>query len=241
MALKMTPPEGLEGMDRQLFDIIKDDETGTEIITALNPVARRALLGYHGKDTLIRSLTIVAELVLIGSEYTNAIKGKISEIYITTLIEISSLFTFKFRKVRRVGFPDDVPEIKRIQIKSVVHFPKNSLPVKTSLNKNLSTLFVPESPNYPRVDFFIWDSTRQVLMGFQVTVQNPISKHSKLESSRKWELFCYGKEKQTPMELYWVAPKYCVGKETGPVCDDSIILFEDLASDFPALGKLLLV
>ena len=77
-------------------------------------------------------------------------------------------------------------------------------------------------------------------MGFQVTVKNPISKHSKLESSREWELFCFGKEKQTPMELYWVAPKRCVGKDTGPVWDDSIILFEDLSNDFPALGILFL-
>ena len=49
MLLGVSPPEGLIGMDKIFFDIIKDDDSGHEIITALNPVARRALLCYHGK------------------------------------------------------------------------------------------------------------------------------------------------------------------------------------------------
>jgi hypothetical protein len=101
MALRLSPPEGLEGMDRQIFDII-DDEDGHEIITALNPVARRALLGYYGRS-LMTSLGLVAELILKGDEYTNAIKGKISEIYITTMLELSQLFAFQFRKVENIA------------------------------------------------------------------------------------------------------------------------------------------
>ena len=68
MALKMPPPIGREGMDRLLFDIIKDDETGTKIITALNPVARLALLEYHDKESLMSSLTAVAGHVLASTE-----------------------------------------------------------------------------------------------------------------------------------------------------------------------------
>ncbi|XJO77866.1 hypothetical protein BDV3_002391 [Batrachochytrium dendrobatidis] len=48
MAFRMVPPEINVGMDRQLFDIVSD-EHGAKIITALNPVARRSLLAYHGK------------------------------------------------------------------------------------------------------------------------------------------------------------------------------------------------
>ena len=43
MARGLSPPKELKGMDRELF-VIMDDEDGHEIITALNPVARRALL-----------------------------------------------------------------------------------------------------------------------------------------------------------------------------------------------------
>ena len=47
MALELSPPEGLVGMDRQLFDIVLNDEN-ERVISALNPIARRAILAYHG-------------------------------------------------------------------------------------------------------------------------------------------------------------------------------------------------
>ena len=114
----------------------------------------------------------------------------------------------------------------------------NKLPPKTSFQKNITTLFVPDSPTYPRFDFFLWDSGREVMMGFQVTVQNPFSGHQKMTNLQSWQRFCFGNSKQTPMELYWVVPECCVGTNTDSVENDSIILFEDLISDFPALGKL---
>ncbi|KAK6093400.1 hypothetical protein MT418_006026 [Batrachochytrium dendrobatidis] len=239
MALRLSPPEINIGMDRQLFNII-EDEDGHKIITALNPVARRALLGYHGRG-LMTCLGFLAEIVLKGTYYPNSIKGKISEMYITTMLELSQLFTFEFRKVAniaKIGSPEDSTERKSIEIKSVVRFLTNKLPPKTSFHKNVTSLFVPESPNYPRFDFFLWDSQRQVMMGFQVTVHNPFSDHPKMTNSQTWQRFCFGNSKQTPMELYWVVPKRCIGTDTASVVDDSIILFEDLISDFPALGKL---
>ena len=241
MALSMPPPKLKVGMDRQIFDIVPE-VGGKDIITALNPVARDALITYHGKN-LMTSLGFVAEIVLKGTDYTNAIKGKISEMYITTMLELSPLFAFEFRKVAniaKIGLPDDTTERKSIEIKSVVHFLTNKLPPKTSFHKNLTTLFVPDSPNYPRFDFFLWDSERQVMMGFQVTVLNPFSDHPKMTNSQIWQRFCFGNSKQTPMELYWVVPKRCIGADTASVVNDSIILFDDLISDFPALGKLIL-
>ena len=243
MALGLSAPEIVVGMDRQLFSIIEDGDT-TYIITALNPIARDALITYHGQG-LVTSLGVVAEIVLKGAEYPNSIKGKISEMYITTMLELSPLFAFQFRKVAniaKIGLPDDATERKSIEIKSVVHFSRNKLPPKTSFHKNLTTLFVPDSPNYPRFDFFLWDSKpkRQVMMGFQVTVLNPFSDHPKMTNSQTWQRFCFGNSKQTPMELYWVVPKCCIGADTASVVNDSIILFEDLISDFPALGKLIL-
>ncbi len=43
------------------------NEDRHETITALNPIARQALLGYHGQD-LTSSLAFVAELVLTGNQ-----------------------------------------------------------------------------------------------------------------------------------------------------------------------------
>ena len=246
MALGLSPPAVSVGMDRQLFDIIEDRESGDEIITALNPVARGALIHFHGQG-LTTPLGVVAEIVLKGPDYTNNVKGKISEMYITAMLELSRLFCFKFRKVANIsaiGSPSDSPGEKKIEIISVVHFLTNKLPTKTSFRKEFTTLFVPQSPTYPRFDFFIWDASRQLLMGFQVTVLNPFYKHTKMTNSQDWQRFCFGTAKQTPMELYWVVPKCCIGNDTLSLKlshkADFIIVFEDLISDFPALGKLVL-
>ena len=241
MALSMAPPRIDVGMDRQLFDIVSS-ESGEQIISALNPVARDALITYHGQS-LLTSLGLAAELILKGKEFPNAIKGKISEMYITTVLELSQLFPFRFRKIKdiaKIGLPGDSFKLMSIEIKSVVHFLTNKLPPKVSFRKDVTTLFVPDSPNYPRFDFFIWDSDRLLLMGFQVTVLNPFYDHPKMTNLKLWQTFCFGKSKQTRMELYWVVPKCCVGKKTDSVVNDSIILFDDLVSYFPALGKLVL-
>jgi hypothetical protein len=58
-----------------------------------------------------------------------------------------------------------------------------------------------------------------------------------MTNSQMWQRFCFGNATQTPMELYWVTPKSCVGTTTESVANDFIILFEDL-SDFPALANL---
>jgi hypothetical protein len=76
-------------MDRQVFDIVLD-EFGQQIITVLNPVARRALLEYHGQS-LIASLGFVAEIVLRESGYTNDTRGRIIAKYITTADRVGNV------------------------------------------------------------------------------------------------------------------------------------------------------
>ena len=215
MALCMDRPVIDIGMDQQLFDIIQDEE-GHEIIIALNPVARQALISFH-RQGLLTSIGCVAEIVLNGIDYPNSLKGKVSEMYITTMLELSLHFAFQFRKVAniaKIGFRGDFPGRKSFEIKSVVHFLKNKLPPTKSFRKNVTTLFVPESPNYP---FFLWDSSGQLMMGFQVTVLNPFSKHPKMANSQMWQQFCFGNSKQTPMELYWIVPKCCIGSDNASI------------------------
>jgi hypothetical protein len=97
------------------------------------------------------SLGLVAEIVLNG-DYD-------SVMYITNMLELSQLFDFQFRKVAnidKIGSPVDTIEKRTIKIKSAVHFLTNKLPPRTSFQKNLTTLFVPDSPTYPNYDFFLW-------------------------------------------------------------------------------------
>ncbi|OAJ44408.1 hypothetical protein BDEG_27636 [Batrachochytrium dendrobatidis JEL423] len=151
----------------------------------------------HGKfcDKLSEEKKLNLKECISRKDYPNTIKGKISEMYITTMLELSQLFSFQFRKVSniaKIGLQEDSPLRKSIEIKSVVHFLRNKLPPKTSFQKNVTTLFVPESPNYPRFDFFLWDSDRQLMMGFQVTVLNPFSEHPKMTNSQMWQIFASG-------------------------------------------------
>ncbi|KAJ3322127.1 hypothetical protein HDV06_003578 [Boothiomyces sp. JEL0866] len=240
MALCMSPPEIDVGMDHQLFDIVQNED-GSKVITALNPIARRALLAYHGKG-LITSLGMVAEIVLQEDDYTNDTKGRIIEKYITTVLELSQRLSFQYREITCSGLSVALPK-RHVKIKSIVHFAKNGMPPQSSFNRNVNTLYVPESPNYPGFDFFIWDSARQRLMGFQVTVLNPFTNHSKMNSKgqsnnyNRWQNFCYGN--LTSIELYWIVPQSCVGEKPQSV-DDYVIFLEDLCDDFPALTNVVL-
>ncbi|KAJ3308025.1 hypothetical protein HDV04_001944 [Boothiomyces sp. JEL0838] len=242
MALCLSPPKIKIGMDRQLFDIVQNED-GSKVITALNPVARDALITYHGKG-LITSLGMVAEIVLKGADYSNDTKGRIIEKYITTTLELAQIFSFKCRKTTKKGLSKVASKEERIEIDNVVHFAKNGMPPKSSFKVDITTLFVPESPNYPGVDFFIWDSVLQRLMGFQVTVLNPFTNHSKMDSDgqsnnyKEWQGFCYGNS-TTPIELYWIIPECCVGNNTKDM-NDYVIILEDLHNDFPSLKTLFL-
>lgn len=239
MALDIAPPVGIIGMDRQLFDIIVNDQ-GRTIITALNPVARYALFLYHGEG-FFDSLTLVVEIVL-RDDYANDVKGRIVEKYIMVVLQVSKRFSFTFREAKTSSLSTKV-SAQAIKIEDVIRFSGNGLPIARLFNCKLSTLFVPKSPNYPGYDFFIWDHIRQKLMAFQVTVLNPFSNHSKAsaasENCQLWLDFCYGTSKQNPIEIYWIIPKGCVGRPKN-LNKCRVILMDDLHSDFPGLKCLTL-
>ncbi|KAI8895287.1 hypothetical protein BC833DRAFT_529645, partial [Globomyces pollinis-pini] len=237
MALGLSPPEGLEGMDRQIFDII-DDGNGHEIITALSPVGRDALITYYGRD-LVTPLGLAAELVFQGG-FTNDTKEIIIEKYIITMLEISKLFSFKPRKIKKNGcLSKKKGTAKYIEIAEVIHFSGNKLPLQNTFRTGSKTMFVPQSPNYPGFDFYIWDPVGGVLMGFQVAVKNPITKNLEKSGARMnqqmWLDFCGTTE---PMDEYWIVPRTCIGKPTN--LNRQVILLEKLHHEFPALKKLLI-
>ncbi len=127
-----------------------------------------------------------------------------------------------------------------IEIKDIVYFSGNKLPPKHLFNQRVITLFVPRSPNYPGLDYFIWNPVDLVLMAFQITVKNPFTTHPKIDGMSKncalWLDFCFDGLEKKPMEVYWIIPKSCVGQPKD--CKDRVILLEDLWGDFPALQKL---
>ncbi|KAI3659465.1 hypothetical protein MP638_004527 [Amoeboaphelidium occidentale] len=241
MALGLSPPASITGMDRQLFDIISDNE-GNAIISALNPIARFALLTYHNEG-LINSFNLVAELVFKSGDYTNDTKGRLVEKYIVNMLEQTKRFRFSCYQTTYYGLNNTIAANHNIVIENVVSFAGNKVPTQSSFNMNTTALFIPESPNYPGFDFFIWDSARKKLMGFQITIRNPFTTHGKMNSTgpncQRWKTLCFGDSNHADMDLYWIIPKECVGTNTTAVTD-YVIKLEDLHNDFTALSKLVL-
>lgn len=96
MTLGLAPPQTKTGMDRQIFDIILDNN-GHKIITALTPLARIVMVSHHG-DKLLTPLSMVAEIILSSSDYTNDVKGRVLEKYLLATMEIIKSFSFEFKE-----------------------------------------------------------------------------------------------------------------------------------------------
>jgi hypothetical protein len=237
MALGLNPPNLKVGMHYQIFDIVKDN-SGQKLIISMNPVARDALIAYHGVG-LLSNLRMVAELVLENPDYTNDMKGRILEKYVITEIEICKRFSFLSRKKIQQGM-STASNKQTFQLQNIIHFGGQNLPsIISRFNKKLTTLFIPDSSNYPGFDFFIWDPQALKILGFQVTVVNPFIKHSKIDvfpNCISWVEFC-GTE--NAMDIYWIIPGACVPNGySKKAVGHSVILFEELQNDYPALSKL---
>ncbi|ORY41632.1 hypothetical protein BCR33DRAFT_718786, partial [Rhizoclosmatium globosum] len=224
MALGLIRPEILVGMDRQLFDIIREPKEGrpyefNELIVALNPVARRLLMVYHDKD----------------------VKGRIAEKYLLTTMELLKKFSFKYNLKVKAGL-GALQYDRSIEFTEIIPFSGHKLPPSTSFTSNRSTLFIPESVNYPGYDFFIWDSKTKVISAFQVTIRNPFHSHAKIDSGSakenciNWRSYCSA----TASDVYWVIPEGCVGSKSNNAVGNRVVLFESLTNQFPALENLIL-
>ncbi|KAJ3340403.1 hypothetical protein HDU83_007091 [Entophlyctis luteolus] len=214
MALGLTRPDGLVGLDWQLFDIIRQPKEGhpdkfDEFIVAFNPVARRSLMDYHGQD-LLTSPCLVTELVLYGSRTQD--EGRIAEKYLVSTMELLKKFSFQTKPSTVVVF-----------------------------QSKMLYLFVPESVAYPGYGFFIWDSKSSELLAFQVSVVKPFYEHPKFDSTaasencQNWSVFCDAKA----VHVYWVIPEGCIGgSKTKKAVGNNVVLFESLWKDYPSLERL---
>ncbi|KAI3659379.1 hypothetical protein MP638_001301 [Amoeboaphelidium occidentale] len=241
MVLGVAPPNITIGMDRQLLDIVKDTD-GHQTIVALNPVARDALISFHG-ELLIDPFRLVTEVVLgRGGYFTNDTKGRSVESYITMMLEVTKRFSFQSKKTTTTGLSTTDAVSKNLDIESVIKFAGNKLPSRSLFARGLTTSFIPKSSNYPGLDFFIWNPHNETLMAFQVTVKGSFTSHPKIDGNsdncKLWLDFCYGDLVQKPMEIYWIIPQSCVGKPKN--FHDRVIILEDLWDAFPALQKLTL-
>lgn len=147
-------------------------------IYPITPLAKKVLISFWKElDSKMDKLT---QLVFQSpvSEVSVDVKGRTLEKYIQHQIAKHKKIEWKIYKIDSEVKPSDW---KREKISladfSVIYFDGNKLPGK--VNWMSPTLFIPTSPNYPDVDLFLWAPISKTLYPVQITLVDPISKHSR--------------------------------------------------------------
>ncbi|CAG8656046.1 6654_t:CDS:2 [Racocetra fulgida] len=211
MALKAIITSYIDyGLNRQFMYKIKINNTKFETYVAIHPIAEQAIKNSHSSDQHFKNeLERVASTIFEGS-YSNDVKGRLAETYITTILEIDKRVQFKITGKQKTQNP--VYNLKR-QLQTVVKFLGNSLPFE-NVDLSKTTFFLPLSPNYPGVNFLIWDHEKKLLFAFQITIGNlkdHYESRNKFTANRsdslvnKWAELC--KIKKIKVIFVWFAPE----------------------------------
>jgi hypothetical protein len=86
MALESSVPDRKDGLDRQLFAIIKN-QRNENILSTINPIARMVFFEYHGLG-LVSALGASLEKILKNVDLTNDLKRRVIALYFITRIEL---------------------------------------------------------------------------------------------------------------------------------------------------------
>src|SRR2546430_1772637 len=89
-------------------------------------------------------------------------------------------------KFRKFGKPINVLD-KSIVFDIVYRFAGNNIPSGFDFTSYKNALIIPESPNYPGVDFLIWDLEDETLLVFQIAI-------SKLNDRKNADNFTKGSD-----------------------------------------------
>ncbi|CAG8822796.1 34920_t:CDS:2, partial [Gigaspora margarita] len=184
------------------------------------PLARRAIINSHKQHPLHELKDIVSTIFRSSNGYSNDTKGRLVEL--------------------KPGGNSPVYN-NVMNMHKVIKFMGNSTPVE-SFDVNLHTLFIPLSPNYPGVDFLIWDTTCKLLFAFQVAISSPTShrksKNKFMEGENslksKWVTLC--RINKDHVKFVWLVPDSFISSDKN---NDSLYLsFSSIKNQFPALGDL---
>lgn len=147
-------------------------------IRSTTPLARKLLSSFWrelgGAMDKLTQIVFKAPVKEISAD----VKGRTLEKYIQRQLAQNKTVKWYIFKIDSKSAP---VHWKRIQIfiedPRVVYFDGNKLPSK--VNWSESIIFIPTSPNYPDVDVFLWSPASKTLHPVQITVVDPISKHSR--------------------------------------------------------------
>lgn len=235
MALGVSANMILIELEKRLLCVTKDDDF-KQLFVPVNPLARTAVLDVHGSD-LISHIQKVAESQLCYRR-ASAENERIVKLYIKTLLEIRRNFKFTFYRTNENGVCVTAALERSIHFSDIVRFPGMNVSSQSTFKKNLATLFIPESLNFHGFDFCLWDAERQVLICFQICLQEPSTSRGNInrahENCISWKTFCFNDPEATGMEFYWILPRSIFGTST-MAFGDNIIILDRLCDFFPSI------
>ncbi|KAF0528499.1 hypothetical protein F8M41_013123 [Gigaspora margarita] len=245
MMLGSSKPGAIYGMNRQFMyekSVSKTDEGGDtnairKTIVAIHPLAQQAIIDCHPEHPF-NELRDMVSAVFNQDEYSNDTKGRFAELYIKMLLEYTKTCEFKIRK------PGRNRTDLNFKLSQIIKFIGNDIPTE-SFNLEKNALFLPQSDNYPGVDFLIWDHYSKILFSFQVTIGS-LANHRKSRDDfmtgkdgkdslkNKWATLC--NTKGNKVKFIWLAPDDILKNDKSK--DSLHLLFSDIKNQFPVLGDL---
>ncbi|GBB85238.1 hypothetical protein RclHR1_01180015 [Rhizophagus clarus] len=250
MILQTDSPANRYGMNRQFMHVSVASFQGAneeiKTIVANCPFIRITIIHIHGKE-IIKDLRETTSVILQDNKFTNKIKERITSSYITTILDIVRKFNFRCWKF---GKPSLEVFDKSIVFDKAFRLIDNDVPSYSMYDFKVhqNVLFIPESPNYPGVDFLIWNFEDKILFAFQIAI-------SKLNDRKNADNFTKGRNSpslknkwanlfeidESNVYFIWIVPDSIVDKDTNSLFGKlhaSIVSFSNIEDQFPALADL---
>ncbi|RIB24536.1 hypothetical protein C2G38_2139225 [Gigaspora rosea] len=232
MILGSTKPGAIDGMNRQFMYEKSVDEGGyiRKTIAAIHPLAQQAIIDSHSEHPLNELRDMVSAVFNKDDRF--------AELYIKMLLEYTKTLECKITKPGKRK-PTVAYDLKFKEFSQIIKFVGNGIPTE-SFNVKKKVLFLPQSDNYPGVDFFIWDNSRKILFSFQVTIgtlaSHKTSKDNFMngELRNKWAALCSTEESN--VKFIWLAPDDILKKDKDK--DSLHLSFSSIKNQFPVLGDL---
>ncbi|CAG8787851.1 5620_t:CDS:2, partial [Dentiscutata erythropus] len=242
MILGSTKPDVIYGMNRQFMyekSVSETDEEGdtNATIVAIHPLAQQAIIDSHPEHPLNELRDMVSDVFNKG-EYSNDTKGRFAELYIKTLLEYTKTLEFK---ITEPGRKRTVAYDLNFKLSQIIKFIGNDIPTE-GFNMEKNALFLPQSDNYPGVDFLVWDHCSKILFSFQVTIDS-LANHRKSKDNfmtgegslkNKWATLC--NTEGNKVKFIWLAPDDILKNDKSK--DSLHLSFSNIKNQFPVLGDL---
>ncbi|CAG8642951.1 9513_t:CDS:2, partial [Gigaspora rosea] len=224
MILGSTKPGAIDGMNRQFMYEKSVNEEGyiRKTIAAIHPLAQQAIINSHSEHPLTELKDMVSAVFNKDDRF--------AELYIKMLLEYTKTLECKITKPGKRK-PTVAYDLKFKEFSQIIKFVGNGIPTE-SFNVEKNVLFLPQSDNYPGVDFLIWDNS--LTIGTLASHKTSKDNFMNGELKNKWAALCSTKESN--VKFIWLAPDDILKKDKDK--DSLHLSFSSIKNQFPVLGDL---